>query len=129
MNHLEVGKRGEDMALEYLLEKGMRLVEKNFWMPFGEIDLVMKDKEKRWIFVEVKTLVRRGGDLIPEDEMTRSKVDRFKRVVEYYIRRGEFEDQGKELEMRLDLVAVQFGMEGDYLTNKYNHFIKHYEGI
>jgi putative endonuclease len=47
------GKMGEDIACEYLIKNGYRLIEKNFSTKFGEIDLIFSYK-KILVFVEVK---------------------------------------------------------------------------
>ena len=47
------GKKAEDMACNHLLEKGLKLVEKNYNTKLGEIDLIMEDEEEI-VFVEVK---------------------------------------------------------------------------
>lgn len=52
--HLITGKLGEELAEAYLREKGFRVVERNFRVGQGEIDLVCEDGETL-VFVEVKT--------------------------------------------------------------------------
>ena len=51
--HLYAGKKAEDVALGYLEKKGLKLVERNFNSPYGEIDLVMNEN-KVTVFVEVR---------------------------------------------------------------------------
>lgn len=51
---LPVGKRGEEIALRYLLEQGMRFVQANWKCRVGEIDLVVRDGPEL-VIVEVKT--------------------------------------------------------------------------
>lgn len=52
-NRQDLGKRGEDLALEYLLQKGMVLLARNWRSGHKELDLVMYDGE--FIrFVEVR---------------------------------------------------------------------------
>lgn len=50
----EKGKWGEAAALEYLNKKGFLTVTTGFRSRFGEIDLIVKNKEFL-VFVEVKT--------------------------------------------------------------------------
>ena len=61
-NHLEfvkkniIGKKGEDIAKEYLIEKKLKFIDNNFKYGKKEIDLVFLDKKNKiLIFVEVKT--------------------------------------------------------------------------
>ena len=50
-----LGKKGEDIALKYLTEKGYELVARNYrFSRYGELDLVMKDG-KYLVFIEVRT--------------------------------------------------------------------------
>lgn len=47
------GLEGETLALEYLEQQGLVLVQRNYRCKLGEIDLIMRDKDTL-IFVEVK---------------------------------------------------------------------------
>ena len=49
----ETGVRGEEIAGEYLVKKGMRLIEMRHREKAGEIDLIMEDADTL-VFVEVK---------------------------------------------------------------------------
>lgn len=49
----ETGVRGEEIACEYLANKGMRLIEIRHREKTGEIDLIMEDADTL-VFVEVK---------------------------------------------------------------------------
>jgi putative endonuclease len=50
----QVGRAGEEVALEYLHHQGYRILERNFRCRFGEIDLVARDG-RTLAFIEVKT--------------------------------------------------------------------------
>ena len=50
-----LGKKGDDIALNYLTEKGYELVARNYrFSRYGELDLVMKDGNYL-VFIEVRT--------------------------------------------------------------------------
>lgn len=53
MNKRKIGDAAEQAALNYLLSKGLILVDRNFQTKMGEIDLIMKDNEEL-VFVEVR---------------------------------------------------------------------------
>ena len=43
-NRQDLGKKGEDVALEYLLQRGMKLLERNWRSGHKELDLVMEEE-------------------------------------------------------------------------------------
>jgi putative endonuclease len=47
------GRQAEALACEYLQRRGMKLVERNYLCPRGEIDLIMRDRDTL-VFVEVR---------------------------------------------------------------------------
>lgn len=49
-----LGKRGEDIAAEYLLARGYDVIERNWRCRAGEIDIVAR-QENSLVLVEVKT--------------------------------------------------------------------------
>ena len=51
--HLRKGLRFEDQARKYLEKQGLRLLKTNFRSRFGEIDLIMRDRDTI-CFIEVK---------------------------------------------------------------------------
>lgn len=59
MDARERGKWGEELALEYLKNKRYGLVAKSWRSRFGEIDIIVKNREFI-VFVEVK--LRRNAD-------------------------------------------------------------------
>ena len=50
----EIGKLGEEIATQYLRNKGYKILDRNFMCRQGEIDIVAHTK-KELVFVEVKT--------------------------------------------------------------------------
>lgn len=52
--HIELGKRGEELAHKHLAQKGYEIIEKNWRCGHLEVDLIVKGKSFL-IFVEVKT--------------------------------------------------------------------------
>jgi putative endonuclease len=59
-NKLDQGNRGEEFAVSFLIHQGWEIVERNFRIRGGEIDIIAIEtdtntKEKTLVFVEVKT--------------------------------------------------------------------------
>ena len=52
--HNELGKLGEELATQFLTEKGYEILEKNWRNKHKEIDIVAKDGNEL-VIVEVKT--------------------------------------------------------------------------
>lgn len=51
--HIILGRTAEQKAYKFLKKQGLRLLTKNYYCPFGEIDLIMQDRAEI-IFVEVR---------------------------------------------------------------------------
>jgi putative endonuclease len=79
----QFGEEGEDLAVKYLRKRGCEILDRNFRIRSGEIDIVAKDGEDL-VFVEVKT--RRKGDpnFLPE-AVNHTKIKKIVRTAEYYI--------------------------------------------
>lgn len=52
-NTKNIGDQAEQIAADYLIEHGLVLIDKNFNSRYGEIDLIMQDKNTI-VFVEVR---------------------------------------------------------------------------
>ena len=51
----QTGNQAENLALIYLQENGLQLIEQNYLTKMGEIDIIMLDKsEQTLVFVEVR---------------------------------------------------------------------------
>jgi putative endonuclease len=51
----QIGNQAEDIALNYLIQQGLVLIEQNYLTKVGEIDIIMLDKaEQVLVFVEVR---------------------------------------------------------------------------
>lgn len=68
----DVGNSGEQFAVDYLLQKGYRLLARNFNVRYGEIDIVAAYGNEV-VFVEVKTRTSKAFGL-PEDNVTPAKM-------------------------------------------------------
>lgn len=94
--HNEVGKIGEDLAAGFLERKGFKTIQRNFWKPYGEIDIVSREKSGKYRFIEVKTVsgVPHGTrQYRPEENMHPQKIRRLMRVIQVYlVSHGTIED-------------------------------------
>ena len=53
----KIGDLGEGIACNYFKNKGFKIVEQNYWKPWGEIDIIA-EKQGITYFVEVKSVTR-----------------------------------------------------------------------
>lgn len=107
----ETGRRGEDLAQEYLLEEGFTLLHRNWRNGRYELDLVA-EKDGVLHIVEVKT--RLAGNLTsPEEAYTRSKFRALCKAAGYYIQLYQI-----QWDVQFDLIAVEHEPP-DELTLRY----------
>ena len=81
----KIGANGEDRALDYLQQQGLRLVERNFRCKMGEIDLIMRH-DAVLVFIEVRARAddRHGGAAA---SITPAKQRRLIRTAQFYLQR------------------------------------------
>ncbi len=101
-----LGRTGERLAADALMNKGYHILERNFRCRHGEIHLVAED-EHDLIFVEVKA--RRGTSFgLPEDALTFVKRRKLLELASYYLDLHTCAERS----WRIDVVAVQFSSGG-----------------
>jgi putative endonuclease len=99
-----LGARGEKAAAKYLRKKGYAILERNFRMTQGEIDLVAF-RDGVLAFVEVRA--QTAPALIdPLFTITRRKQRRIIKAAEQYVALHRPADEG--IELRFDVVTVLF---------------------
>ncbi|HAU66284.1 TPA: YraN family protein [Candidatus Uhrbacteria bacterium] len=105
------GNRGEALAADYLISKGLRILERQYARPYGEIDLICLDGNEV-VFVEVKS--RRTNQYgYPEDSVTPKKIRHLLRVIEEYLVSSRF----FETPWRIDVVAIEFHYQPPRVTH------------
>ena len=94
------GRRGEDLAAVYLRLKGYKILERNFRVPQGEIDLICR-KGDTIVFVEVKRrkTLSKGS---PLEAVNTKKISRISAAGAVYLSRHT----GETLNARFDVVAL-----------------------
>ena len=81
--HNELGKWGEQLAVDLLVTKGYAIVERNWRAGNLEVDIVAM-KDNRIVFVEVKT---RSSEFVdPLDAIDRRRVSRIVRAANSYVK-------------------------------------------
>ena len=106
----EQGEYTEKLAYQYLEDKGLKLLERNFHSRFGEIDLVMKDNDTL-VFVEVR--YRRSNNFGSGAEtVTASKQSKLIKTASVYLQQH---DKMKQYPARFDVVSISGSVEASNL--------------
>ncbi len=102
LNKIELGKKGEEIAVKFLKDEGFEIIEQNYRYGKGEIDIIAKDPSDNYLaFVEVKT--RQNLDYgEPEYAITKNKQRQIRKMAELYLYDKEIE----ELDCRFDVIAI-----------------------
>lgn len=116
--HNELGKEGEKLAVNFLLKKGYKILEKNWRYLKAEVDIIAK-KETTLIIIEVKT---RSSDYFgdPQDFINPKKINLLVSAAnEYVISRN------LDVEVRFDIIAILLNSKTkkiEHLENAFLHF-------
>ncbi|MBR5642609.1 MAG: YraN family protein [Salinivirgaceae bacterium] len=100
--HNDIGREGEDVAASYLMQKGYRIVARNWRYGPKEIDIVARNGETM-VFVEVKTRSTLAFEL-PQEAVTKKKMKNLVEAADAYMLQYNI-----ELEGRFDIVGVLNG--------------------
>lgn len=99
--HNDLGKTGEEEAVQLLLEKGYTILHRNWYSGKKELDIVATDKENETlIVVEVKT--RKNIDFgHPEEAINTKKIRRIVSSTDAYVRKFNI-----DLPIRFDIITI-----------------------
>jgi len=98
-DHNLLGKKGEEIALEYLRKKGFKILKQNWREGKDEVDIIANDGEYL-VFVEVKTR-RTNAFGEPEFAITKKKQGFLIRAANSYIFKYDYWG-----ESRFDVVSI-----------------------
>ena len=110
-----LGRWGENLAADYLIQKGYQIIERNIRNSYREIDLVVRDGALV-VFVEVKT---RSTDSygFPEASITPKKCEHLIATALAYIQASLINNP----EWRIDVIAIR------KLNSSQQHEIIHFK--
>ncbi len=116
--HNELGKKGEKLAVDYLLKCAYTIEERNYRFDKAEVDIIAK-KGNTLAIIEVKTrsTIDFGN---PQDFVKPSQIKRLVKAVDEYIAIHKL-----DVEVRFDIIAIV--KEGKnynitHLENAFYHF-------
>jgi len=111
-SHNEFGKEGEELATAYLVEKGYRIICRNYRYLKGEIDIIAQ-KDNIIAIIEVKSRSSAYFENIAET-VSKKKIRLLVTAEDYYVNTNKF-----EREVRFDIITI--------LKKKNKFLIEHLE--
>ena len=99
--HLLRGESAEQEACQYLIKQNLKLITRNYRCKFGEIDIVMKDKQTL-VFAEVRFRKNSHfGD--GAESITTSKQSKLIKTAQYYLQQHP---EYSQLACRFDVLSM-----------------------
>ena len=105
--HNDLGRRGEVLAAQFLVDKGYEILDENWVHGKAEIDLIAYTK-RQIVFVEVKTRTSVSFGM-PEDFVSDAKQKQMELAANEYI-----ELMNHQGEIRFDIISVLFDKQDKY---------------
>lgn len=116
--HNELGKKGEQLAVDFLLKNGYTIIERNYRFEKAEVDIIAQ-KGDILAIIEVKT--RSTSDFGDPQEFVKPKqIQRLVKAVDEYVTVNDL-----DVEVRFDIVAIVKENQGysiEHLENAFYHF-------
>ncbi|MFL1012388.1 YraN family protein [Flavisericum labens] len=116
--HNQLGKKGEQLAVDVLLKNGYDVIERNYRFDKAEVDVIAQ-KNDTLAIIEVKT--RSTTDFgNPQDFVKPKQIQRLVKAVNEYVTVNEL-----DVEVRFDIIAIVKEGKGyriEHLENAFYHF-------
>lgn len=111
-----LGAKGEKIAAEYLAGQGYRIIRRNFYTRYGELDIIC-DRDNILVFVEVRT---KTGTVFgtPEESITPKKIEHLRKAALGYLATCT----GYYPEIRFDVVAIRINGDNTEINHIQNAF-------
>jgi putative endonuclease len=108
-DHNDLGKKAEDLAAEYLVKNGYRILVRNFRFKKTEIDII-SEKNNLIIVTEVKA---RSTDffILPQEAVTKGKIKSIVTAANHFM-----EEFNKNQEVRFDIISVLPDQKGNLIV-------------
>ena len=117
-SHNELGKLGEQMAIDFLRNEGYDIIETNWVFEKAEIDIIAR-RENVLSIVEVKTRSGTGFGL-PQDFVDRKKIRLLVKAVNEFVISRDL-----DVDVRFDIIGihkVDTGFRITHLTDAFFYF-------
>ena len=97
--HNELGKKGEQLAIDFLIKNNYKILEKNYRYLKAEVDIIAQ-KNNVLAAIEVKT---RSTDYFgnPQDFVNPKKIKLLLSAIDYYVT-----EKNLDVDVRFDIIAI-----------------------
>ena len=116
--HNTLGKKGEQLAVDFLIEEGYAIVERNYRFDKAEVD-IMAQMDEILAIVEVKTRSTADfGD--PKDFVKPKQIKNLVKAVDKYVSVNDL-----DVEVRFDIIAIVKEAQGysiEHLKDAFYYF-------
>lgn len=117
-DHNELGKQGEEQAVDFLQKNGYEILETNWIFHKAEIDIIAR-KDETLAIIEVKT--RSSIDFgLPQDFVKPKKIQLLVKAVNEYVNQNQL-----DVSVRFDIIAIHKNANNfniDHLEDAFLHF-------
>ncbi len=116
--HNDLGKQGEQLAVDHLLKMGYSILAQNYIYQKAEVDIIAQKKDVL-VAVEVKTRSSSHfGD--PQEFLKPKQIKRIVKAVDDYVNANAM-----DVEVRFDIIAIVINAREtslEHLENAFYHF-------
>jgi putative endonuclease len=116
MNTKSLGKKGEEIAVNYLKSKGYKIIDRNFFLraahgpKIAEVDIVAQ-KRGVFVFVEVKTIKHYPKlNYLPQDKVNAQKLWKISKAAEFWLMKNKIPPFN--IKWQIDVITVEIFSEG-----------------
>jgi putative endonuclease len=99
-----IGRQGEDKAVQFLIDNGFHIIERNYHAPFGEVDIISMD-DNALVFVEVKAWSSFGIEQL-EHGINKKKQKRIIETAKYFL---SIHREYMGMALRFDVIFIGAG--------------------
>ena len=117
--HNDLGKKAEDLAAEFLLKNGYKILARNFRYQKAEIDIIT-EKDSLIVIIEVKARSTDAFNL-PQEAVNKKKIKLLVSAADHYL-----EEFNKNHEVRFDIISVLPDEKGNLVIE---HIINAFEAF
>ena len=116
--HNDLGKEGEDLAVDFLQKSGYKIVARNFRYLKAEVDIIARKKNVLAV-IEVKTRSTPDfGD--PQNFVKQKQINLLIKAVDFFVNEHKL-----DVDVRFDIVAIirnKAGTRIEHLEDAFLHF-------